>query len=137
MLRPYPISLLQFGLFWATVLVGGIALLRAFAGSRERGGGSAKKSGLSVLGIALQTIAFFGIGFGQLHVALLWWAPSSLICSTLVALLGGSAIAIFVAATKPMGRNWSVVARTRSDNELVRTGPLAVVHHPIYLALLL
>ena len=137
MLRPYPISFLQFGLFWAIVVVGGIALLRAFARSRERGGGTAKKSRLSAVGIALQTIAFFGIGFGRLHVALPWWAPSSLICSMLVALLGGSAIVIFIAATKAMGRNWSVVARTRSDHELVRTGPFAVVRHPIYLALFL
>lgn len=36
-----------------------------------------------------------------------------------------------------MGRNWSVVARMRSDHELVRTGPFAVVRHPIYLALFL
>jgi protein-S-isoprenylcysteine O-methyltransferase Ste14 len=128
--------LLQFALFWAVVVVGGIALYRAFARSAERGS-AAKKSGLSTVGIALQTVAFFGIGFGQLHIALPWWAPSSLICSALVALLGGSAIAIFVAATKAMGKNWSVVARTRSDHELVRTGPFAVVRHPIYLALFL
>ena len=136
MLRPYPISLLQFGLFWAVVALGGIALLRAFAASRERGGPT-KKSGFSTVGIVIQTLAFFGIGFGQLRVAVPWWTPSSLLCSMLVALLGGSAVAIFIAATKAMGRNWSVVARTRSDHQLVRTGPFAVVRHPIYLALFL
>ena len=36
-----------------------------------------------------------------------------------------------------MGKNWSLVARTRPDHELVRTGPFAIVRHPIYLALLL
>jgi protein-S-isoprenylcysteine O-methyltransferase Ste14 len=36
-----------------------------------------------------------------------------------------------------LGRNWSVVARMRSDHELIRTGPYARVRHPIYLGLLL
>jgi protein-S-isoprenylcysteine O-methyltransferase Ste14 len=36
-----------------------------------------------------------------------------------------------------MGRNWSVVARTRSDHELVTTGPFAWLRHPIYTALAL
>jgi protein-S-isoprenylcysteine O-methyltransferase Ste14 len=55
----------------------------------------------------------------------------------LVALLGGSAIGIFIAATRAMGKNWSVVARLRSDHQLVRTGPFRVVRHPIYVALFL
>lgn len=136
MFYPYPVSFLQFGLFWPVVAVGGIALVRAFAGSSgdEK---AAKRSGLSTLGIALQAIGFGVTGFGPIHFALPWSAPSSLICSTLVALLGGSAIAIFIAATRAMGKNWSVVARTRSDHQLVRSGPFAVVRHPIYLALFL
>ena len=35
------------------------------------------------------------------------------------------------------GKELGVVARTRSDHKLVRSGPFAVVRHPIYLALLL
>jgi len=136
MLRPYPISFLQFGIFWVIVAVGAVAFIRAFAKSQNRGN-SAKKSSLSRVGVAFQTIAFGAVGFGQIHFALPWSAPSSIICSALTALLGGSAIAIFVAATRAMGKNWSVVARMRSDHELVRTGPFAVVRHPIYLALFL
>jgi protein-S-isoprenylcysteine O-methyltransferase Ste14 len=136
MFRPHPISFLQFGIFWAVVAVGAVALIRAFAGSRERGE-SAKKSNLSRAGVALQTIGFLAIGLGPIHVALPWSAPSSIICSALTALFGGSAIAIFIAATRAMGKNWSVVARMRSDHELIRTGPFAVVRHPIYLALFL
>ncbi len=110
MFYPYPISFLQFALFWPVVAVGGLALVRAFAGSSgdEK---AAKRSGLSTLGIALQAIGFGVTGFGPIHFALPWSAPSSLICSTLVALLGGSAIAVFIAATRAMGKNWSVVAR--------------------------
>jgi len=137
MLRPYPISFLQFGMFWLVVAVGAVALLRAFArrsGERETG---ARRSRLSTVGIALQGVGFGSTGFGPIHIALPWSAPSSIICSLLVALLGGSAVGIFIAATRAMGKNWSVVARTRSDHQLVRSGPFAVVRHPIYVALLL
>lgn len=136
MFRPHPISLLQFGVYWIVVVFGAIALVRAFARAGKRDA-DAKRSRLSTIGIALQTIAFAAVGFGPIRFALPWSAPSSLICSLLVAVLGGSAVAVFVAATNAMGKNWSIVARTRSDHELVRTGPFAVVRHPIYLALLL
>lgn len=135
MFRPNPISFLQFGLFWTIVLVGAIALMRA-ARKRE-GGDSAKKSRVSTAGIVLQAIGFGACGLGQVRFALPWSSPSSLICAGLVALFGGGAIALFIAATRAMGRNWSVVARMRSDHELVRSGPFAVVRHPIYLALFL
>lgn len=136
MFYPYPVSFLQFCLFWPVVAIGGIALVRAFAGSSD-GAKTAKRSRLSSLGIAFQAIGFGVTGFGPIHFALPWTALSSLICSALVALLGGSAIAIFIAATRAMGKNWSVVARMRSDHQLVRSGPFAVVRHPIYLALFL
>jgi protein-S-isoprenylcysteine O-methyltransferase Ste14 len=136
MFRPHPISLLQFGIFWVVLAIGAAALIRAFVRSSDRGS-SATRSRLSTLGIALQGIGFGVMGFGPVKIALPWSDPSSVICSLLEALLGGSAIAIFLAATKAMGKNWSVVARTRSDHQLVRGGPFAVVRHPIYLALFL
>jgi protein-S-isoprenylcysteine O-methyltransferase Ste14 len=136
MFRPHPISFLQFGFFWLVVAIGAAALFRAFAGSSDRGA-SAKRSWVSTAGIALQGVGFGATGFGPIRIALPWWTPSSLISSLLVLLLGGSAIAIFIAATRAMGKNWSVVARTRADHQLVRNGPFAVVRHPIYLALFL
>lgn len=135
MLRPYPVSFLQFALYFVIVAIGAVVLIRAFAGKeREQ---DTKKNRLSTVGILLQGIGFGAVGFGPIAFSLPWWAPSSLVCSALVAALGGSAIAIFMAARRAMGQNWSVVARTRSDHQLVRSGPFAVVRHPIYLALLL
>ena len=136
MFRPFPISFLQFGLFWVIALVGAIALIRAFAANREKGE-AAKKSGVATLGIALQGVAFGAVGFGPVRIAIPWSAPSSILSCALVAATGVSAVWIFIAATRAMGKNWSVVARTRSDHQLVRTGPFAVVRHPIYLALFL
>jgi len=136
MLVPQPIGFLQFGAFWIVVIVGAAALFRSFARNREFGD-AAKKSGLSNVGIALQALGFAAAGFGPIRFALPWDAPLSLISTFLVALLGGGAVALFIASTRAMGKNWSVVARMRSDHQLVRSGPFAVVRHPIYLALFL
>jgi protein-S-isoprenylcysteine O-methyltransferase Ste14 len=46
-------------------------------------------------------------------------------------------IGLFAASSRALGKNWSIVARTRSDHELVRNGPYARVRHPIYLGMLL
>lgn len=47
------------------------------------------------------------------------------------------AVGLFVSSSRTMGKNWSLVARTREDHQLVQTGPFAVVRHPIYVALFL
>src|SRR3546814_15888357 len=46
-------------------------------------------------------------------------------------------VGLFVWASRTMGRNWSIVARTRADHRLVTTGPFAHVRHPIYGAMFL
>src|SRR5205085_8164740 len=63
--------------------------------------------------------------------------PSSLAATAAVLVLRGGAIALFAASSRELGRNWSFVARTRSDHELVRTGPYSRVRHPIYLGMFL
>src|SRR3546814_9297336 len=54
-----------------------------------------------------------------------------------VALLMATTVGLFVWASRTMGRNWSIVARTRADHRLVTTGPFAHVRHPIYGAMFL
>lgn len=44
---------------------------------------------------------------------------------------------LFDASSRTMGKNWSLVARTRSDHDLVQSGPFALVRHPIYVAMFL
>ena len=94
-------------------------------------------AGCRSIGIALQLVGFATAGFGSVHVALTLVVSSSIVSTVIVALLGGGGVAIFIASASAMGKNWSIVARTRSDHQLVRTGPFAIVRHPIYLALLM
>jgi protein-S-isoprenylcysteine O-methyltransferase Ste14 len=90
-----------------------------------------------MVGIGLQMIGFFAAGLGPIRIDLEWTRPWSIASTIAVLVFGGAALATFAAASAAMGKNWSIVARVRSDHELVRSGPFAIVRHPIYLALLL
>ncbi len=100
----------------------------------ERG---ARRDAASMIGILVQGLAFGVAGIGAIHVTLDPLGPRALGVAALVALLMAAALALFVWASATMGRNWSLVARTRSDHELVTAGPFAWMRHPIYTALAL
>jgi protein-S-isoprenylcysteine O-methyltransferase Ste14 len=136
MFAPHPISFVQLNAFWilTALLMTGIL----WVGLRNINKPSAKARRLgSTIGIALQALGCAAAGIGFTKPVLPWWAPYSLASTILVILLGGSAILIFLWAAITMGKNWSLVARTRSDHQLIRSGPFSMVRHPIYLALLL
>ena len=135
MFRAHAISFVQLGAFWIATALMVIAL--AWIALRNVGPRSGERRLGSIAGIALQSIGFAAAAVGFVKPSLPWWAPYSLVSSLLVLLLGGTAILLFLWAASTMGRNWSLVARTGEDHELVRSGPFAMVRHPIYLALLL
>jgi protein-S-isoprenylcysteine O-methyltransferase Ste14 len=82
-------------------------------------------------------VGFAIVGFGVIRVSLAPLGPLALLETAVVVALMGGAIGLFVTSSRALGRNWSLVARTRSDHELIRSGPYARVRHPIYLAMLL
>ena len=128
--------MLQLYAFGCVVFVGAGALLTTVLRNRQFGD-AAKKSRASTIGIALQACAFFAAGYGPMRIALPWNSAAAIASTALVLALGFGAVGLFIGAARAMGRNWSVVARTRADHQLVRKGPFAIVRHPIYLALLL
>ena len=85
----------------------------------------------------LQTIGILTVGIGRPSVVLPLFSPASLLATAAVALLMAGATWLFAASSSALGRNWSIVARMRSDHELIRSGPYARLRHPIYLGLLL
>ena len=104
-------------------------LLRMRFGS---GGAPGKSSGLSRLGIGVQMLAFCTVGLGRIDPSLPPASPASLIGAAAVAALMAASVGLFVAATRAMGANWSVVARMREGHELVTGGVFARLRHPIY-----
>ena len=135
LLRPLPVSYLQLGTFSVCGLAFFVFLLRAISQRTPKAGG--KRDRRSQLGIAIQSIGIALAGFGLVKATLPPFSAPSLAGTAGVLILMGGAIGVFASSSRELGRNWSLVARMRSDHELIRTGPYARVRHPIYLGMLL
>lgn len=136
MFLPDPIGLpglaaLAFGFLLFVVAV----LAARYARGRDTGEAGARHSPLSALGIAVQGMGIAAVGLGRQRVVLDPLGAPALADAVAVLLLMGGAVALFVWASRTMGRNWSIVARTRADHQLVQDGPFAHVRHPIYIAI--
>jgi protein-S-isoprenylcysteine O-methyltransferase Ste14 len=130
-----PVSPLQIWAFEGLSLIFFLLLLRALRRrALEKGG---KRDRRSSLGILLQTVAIAAVAVGRLNVASPLLSPASLLATAGVVLLMLGATWLFAASSSALGRNWSIIARMRSDHELIRSGPYSRVRHPIYLGLLL
>lgn len=110
-----------------------IALLAARRHREPEQGGV--RSRRSIAGIAVQALAFLAVAFGPQQVTLDPLGTPALLQAAIIALLMTTAVALFTWSSRAMGRNWSVVARTRADHQLIETGPFAYVRNPIYVAL--
>jgi protein-S-isoprenylcysteine O-methyltransferase Ste14 len=117
-----------------------VAFLASLAFARKRsepgaGEQGAKTSASSWNGIAVQGLGFSAVGIGPLVIRVDPMTPRALGEGAAVLLLMLLTLALFLTASRAMGRNWSLVARTRTDHQLVTWGPFAVMRHPIYTAL--
>jgi protein-S-isoprenylcysteine O-methyltransferase Ste14 len=110
-------------------------LLLVFAGKREAGESGSRRSARSIVGIVVQMLAFVAVGAGPIDMSLAPAAPAAVEQAGLVVALIALTCGVFTASKRALGRNWSLVARTRIDHELVTWGPFAYVRHPIYSAL--
>lgn len=122
----------------ATLLLAWFAFFAVFLTARRRrgeSGGPARRDWRSVLGILVQGIAFalvFAVRLTIVH------HPDDPAYWRLAALVGGlsfGSAALFVWAATTLGRNWSLVARTLAEHQLVTSGPFRFVRHPIYVAM--
>ncbi len=96
-------------------------------------------AGSRVQQIVLVTLAFFLLFDPQFQVGPLAWrfvpaAPLSWISGVALTVAG---IVICFWARFFLGNNWSANVTVKQDHELVRSGPYAIVRHPIYCGLLL
>ena len=91
----------------------------------------------SWIGILLQGAAIGVAFFGPVYLAQPWYSEGEIVRAVLPIVLALGGFALFDAAGRELGRNWSIVARVREDHVLVMTGPFALVRNPIYLAMML
>ncbi|MCM8730347.1 methyltransferase family protein [Hephaestia sp. GCM10023244] len=125
---------------FAALALGELAFVIALVTVRLRRGaerGARQFSLRSTAGIAGQAAAFAILAVDVKSPTLDPLGAPALVQAAAVALLMAAAVGLFVWATRTMGRNWSIVARTREDHQLVTSGPFAYVRHPIYAALAL
>jgi protein-S-isoprenylcysteine O-methyltransferase Ste14 len=123
----------------AILTAGGLLFVMALLQSRRASSGPsaapARRSTASIAGVALQMLGFFAVGLGPIVATLRPTGFPALLQAAIVAALMIVCVSLFVAATRAMGRNWSVVARMRSDHELVTQGVFAHLRHPIYVGM--
>jgi protein-S-isoprenylcysteine O-methyltransferase Ste14 len=114
--------------------IGGLLFFAAVIRMRVGGGGAPAKAraGRSRWGIAIQALAFFLTGIGRIVATLPPAGPRALVEGLAVAALMLLSVLLFVAASKAMGANWSVIARMREGHELVTGGIFSRLRHPIY-----
>jgi len=96
-----------------------------------------RRSSASAAGIFLQMLGFTATGFGLIQASLPAASPEAMLEAAAVAALMAGSVLMFVAATRAMGANWSVVARMREGHELVTSGIFAHLRHPIYVGMTL
>ncbi len=130
-----PVSPIQLWLFLALAIVFFAFLIRASV--RKGSDAGAKRDNRSRLGIILQSVGIALAGFGPTQPSLAPDNPGAIAGTIAVLLFMGGSIALFALSARALGKNWSVVARTLDDHQLVRHGPYALVRHPIYVGMLL
>jgi protein-S-isoprenylcysteine O-methyltransferase Ste14 len=80
-------------------------------------------------GIWLQAVAFFLVWFRTVRSE-----PAPMLIAAMVIAPVSSALAW--QAVKHLGKQWRIQAGLYSDHELIRSGPYAMVRHPIYASML-
>ena len=114
----------------------GLCVVMLTARRPPAGEGAAKRDASSAFGIALQSLGIGAAWAAPIHIDADWpFAREVWIAGAPVAALAMLSLLLFIWSAATMGRNWSLIARTREDHKLVQDGPFAVVRHPIYVAL--
>jgi protein-S-isoprenylcysteine O-methyltransferase Ste14 len=83
---------------------------------------------------AFALLALPGLGVGWLGHRIVPWTEALFVCGS-VLLIAGLALAVW--ARVHLGQHWSGHVTLKAGHRLIRTGPYAIVRHPIYTGLLL
>lgn len=89
---------------------------------------------VSIAGVAIQGVAI-ALSGGPLLINGPFLPPDQTARLAAVMILMALTVGLSGWAIQTRGGNWSIMARTSSDHELVTDGPFALIRNPIYLAL--
>lgn len=84
---------------------------------------------LGMIGSAFAVVAFDRFHMGPLAWSILPESRLVLLTGTIITALG---LAFAVWARMQLGINWSGAIAMKADQQLIQTGPYAIVRHPIY-----
>ena len=131
-------SLLQY----AAAVMGGLffgaaVFAKRLSTHRSAEGLTAARSRLSIVGIGIQGASFVVAMAAPVKFSTPSESVRSFVLAAIVLALGVAGALLFDRSAKALGANWSLVARTREEHQLVREGPFARMRHPIYFAMLL
>jgi Putative protein-S-isoprenylcysteine methyltransferase len=86
----------------------------------------------AVIGMAVIPAIYVATGFPEAADY-----PAQVWAVVVGALVYASALWLFRRSHKELGRNWSITLEIREKHKLIRTGPYALVRHPMYTSFLL
>lgn len=135
LVHPEPTSQAALGAMALGFVVFLLALGRARIGKVKSARVAETRASTSIWGVAVQALGFMAVGFGPIAATLDPGSTLALSEAGAVLVLMAATIALFFSASRAMGKNWSIVARTREDHQLVTWGPFAAIRHPIYTGL--
>ncbi|WP_294040437.1 isoprenylcysteine carboxylmethyltransferase family protein [Sphingomonas sp.] len=115
--------------FFIALLIARARVVRAAAAPMSQ------SAPITRLWIVVQGVGIGIAGFGPIRVTLDPMSSQAIAEAIMVGLLMAGAVGLFNASSRAMGKNWAVVAQTRSDHVLVQNGPFAWVRNPIYVAM--
>lgn len=124
----------------AAIILGFLAFLAALLAAHARvarlpAAPVSQTAPVTRLWIVVQGLGIGIAGFGPVRVELAALSGVAVVEAIAVAALMLGAVALFDASSRAMGKNWAIVAQTRSDHVLVQSGPFRWVRNPIYIAL--
>ncbi len=110
------------------------AVIWLVAAFRTKPATSRQSTKSRALHVILEVIAFFLLFDEQTAIGPLGWVflPHSVLASAIGLALTALGLAFAVWARFYLGGNWSASVTVKRDHELVRSGPYALVRHPIY-----
>lgn len=116
---------------YAWLAVGVIWLLAAFGTKRavRQYAGRGRIVQVALLFVAFLLVFYRKIPLGPLDIRFI---PLSLTASVVGMVLTLAGLLLALWARFFLGRNWSGEITVKKDHQLIRTGPYAIVRHPIY-----